>query len=53
MIFGRLRWEIFFLLKIKDTFQDNKTHKQREMTEVTKLSLLEVVRLTGYITKTQ
>ena len=44
---------MFFLLKIKDTFQDNKTQEQREMTEVTKLSLLEVVQLTQYITKVQ
>ena len=32
----------FFLVKIKDTFEHNQRHEQREMTEVTRLSLFEV-----------
>ena len=42
-----------FLSKTKDTCHHYWTHEQREMTEATRLSLLEVVQLTGYITKVQ
>ena len=49
----QLKIIFFYLLTIKDTFHYCKTHRQRKMTEVTRFSLLDVVKLSVYINITK